>query len=65
MEEHPVEVHLGCSGSGCHVESAFDMVPRATEFCVSCHQEYLDHKPESEKTCEECHTLPSPRAQSN
>jgi Ni/Fe-hydrogenase subunit HybB-like protein/Fe-S-cluster-containing dehydrogenase component len=58
---HDRRSHLGCGGVGCHegpvarVEVAVQ--PRA--FCLSCHVDQVEHKPES--TCGECHKLPRPR----
>jgi nitrate/TMAO reductase-like tetraheme cytochrome c subunit len=62
IEEHPIEeVHVGCSGGGCHAESPFDAVPSTREFCLSCHQDLVDHKIEDDRDCAVCHTLPEPR----
>lgn len=61
-EDHPAEVHVGCSGAGCHEPSPFDQVPATQEFCLACHQDYTDHKLDAEKTCSECHALPEPVA---
>ncbi len=62
VEAHPAEVHVGCSGAGCHEESPMDLVPRTRPFCLACHQEYTDHKLDSDEGCEDCHTLPPPTA---
>lgn len=61
-EAHPAEVHVGCSGTGCHEESSFDQVPRTRAFCLACHQEFTDHKADAKEGCADCHTLPPPRA---
>lgn len=58
---HPAEVHVGCSGAGCHEPTPFDAVPRTREFCLSCHQDLVEHKQDSDQECAECHTLPEPR----
>jgi hypothetical protein len=60
-EAHPAEVHVGCSGAGCHTPTPFDAVPRTREFCLACHQDLVEHRRESEQECAECHTLPEPR----
>jgi len=59
---HTVEVHVGCTGSGCHtdVPGVLNSVPRTRSFCLSCHQELEDHRPGEE--CEQCHELPDPIA---
>ena len=45
MESHPVEeVHLTCSGSGCHEVSSLDDIPQEREFCLACHQDLVEHK---------------------
>lgn len=60
---HPVEqVHLGCSGAGCHTGTPFSDAeaatpPRTRDFCLTCHQELQDHR--VERNCVECHTLPT------
>lgn len=54
---HAVETaHLGCSGSGCHVEVPFEGLPRTRDVCLTCHQDLVDHRPEGD--CAECHALP-------
>ena len=60
-DAHPLEVHRGCGGSGCHTEvaAALQGVPRTRPFCLTCHQDLVDHRPE--RACEECHSLPAPR----
>lgn len=60
-DAHPVEVHLTCSGSGCHDPS--ELPARATSrrrnVCQACHQEQVDHRPDQE--CVHCHVLPEAR----
>lgn len=60
VEDHPAEVHVGCSGAGCHEPTPFDLIPSTQEFCLACHQEYTDHKLDSDQGCAECHALPEP-----
>ena len=59
---HDLQVHLGCAGSGCHeaVPTSVAQVPRTRDFCLVCHQDLTDHRPG--RNCENCHTLPQPRA---
>lgn len=61
--EHPVEqVHVGCSGAGCHEDVPFATaqpaatLPRTRSFCLTCHQDLVDHRVED--TCVACHALP-------
>jgi nitrate/TMAO reductase-like tetraheme cytochrome c subunit len=62
ISAHPVaEVHVTCSGSGCHTESSLDDIPRVREFCLACHQDMVDHKQEDGRPCAGCHTLPPPK----
>jgi hypothetical protein len=58
---HDRQVHLGCGGSGCHVDAPDDikMVPKTRELCLVCHDEMLYHKPG--EACASCHRLPPPR----
>jgi nitrate/TMAO reductase-like tetraheme cytochrome c subunit len=58
-EAHPLEVHAGCTGTGCHEEvaSALNQVPGNRDFCQACHQDRRDHNPEG--NCVDCHRLPS------
>jgi nitrate/TMAO reductase-like tetraheme cytochrome c subunit len=57
-EEHPLEVHVTCSGSGCHASIPFERVPRSRSACLGCHQDLTDHEPQ--KDCVACHVLPEP-----
>jgi hypothetical protein len=56
---HTVAAHLGCTAAGCHDPSPVAGVPRTRPFCLSCHQELVDH--ERGLNCADCHTLPPPR----
>ncbi len=56
---HLVEVHVGCSGAGCHTDPVVEGVPRTRPFCLTCHQDLRDHRPE--ENCITCHPLPDPR----
>lgn len=56
--DHPLEVHVTCSGSGCHASIPFESVPRTRAACLGCHQDLADHRPE--RDCVACHVLPDP-----
>jgi hypothetical protein len=56
---HEVQVHVGCTGSGCHAPLPFQEMPRARAACVVCHLEQEEHRPERE--CVACHLLPPAR----
>jgi hypothetical protein len=60
-DAHTRDAHLGCAGSGCHLAAPPSVrdVPRTRQFCLSCHQDLVDHRPEG--NCAECHVLPRPR----
>jgi hypothetical protein len=55
---HPLEVHRGCGGAGCHTELPFEGVPRTRNLCVACHQQMEEHRPG--RACTSCHLLPRP-----
>ncbi len=59
---HTVQSHLGCTGSGCHLDPPLPVAPRNRSGCLSCHRDLADHRPEGE--CVECHALPAPRGAS-
>jgi nitrate/TMAO reductase-like tetraheme cytochrome c subunit len=59
QDKHEVEAHVGCGGAGCHEDVPFEGVPRDRNFCLVCHQNEVDHRPE-EPRCVECHALPAP-----
>ena len=52
---HDLHVHDGCSGAGCHAESAVSDLPRARATCLVCHRDRVDHQPGRE--CAPCHRL--------
>ncbi|HSJ13960.1 MAG TPA: hypothetical protein VK939_06070, partial [Longimicrobiales bacterium] len=58
---HDRRAHLGCGGIGCHegAITTVDVASQPRNFCLSCHQDRAEHRPEG--TCGECHKLPSPR----
>lgn len=57
---HSVQVHVGCAAAGCHTDLPFGGgVPRQREFCLTCHQDKVDHR-RDEPDCSECHRLPPP-----
>lgn len=59
---HPrEEVHLTCTGSGCHSPAPFEEVPRSRSACLACHGQMADHEPG--RVCADCHVLPSPHPQ--
>jgi hypothetical protein len=58
-DPHTTQVHVGCTGSGCHTDVPFQGVPRARAFCVTCHQDMEEHR--APQACEACHSLPEPR----
>lgn len=64
-DAHPLEVHEGCAGSACHVDSPFDAAPATRTGCLWCHAEQMDHKPQGE--CADCHLVggPTPTAASS
>ena len=57
-DAHPIEVHIGCTGAGCHTDPPIGPEPRTRSLCLGCHQELTDHRPG--RDCVECHRLPSP-----
>jgi len=57
---HPsAEAHVTCSGSACHRNPPFRAVPQTRNVCLVCHQTMQSHRPE--RTCVDCHSMPSPR----
>jgi len=52
---HPLEVHEGCGGSGCHDPAPFQGAPWTREICVSCHRGQANHKPA--QGCVSCHPV--------
>jgi nitrate/TMAO reductase-like tetraheme cytochrome c subunit len=55
-DAHTVDVaHVTCSGAGCHTPAPFEGLPRTRPFCLSCHQDQVDHRPGGD--CAECHAL--------
>jgi hypothetical protein len=58
---HDANAHLGCTAAGCHEPAPFVGVPRTRNFCLSCHQDRVDHEPRG--NCAECHALPRPSPQ--
>lgn len=51
-----MNVHLGCSGSGCHNPPPFEGLPQTRDVCLACHQDKVDHRPG--QNCVNCHVLP-------
>ena len=56
---HNRNVHVGCAGSGCHSQLPVASVPRTRPFCLTCHQDMVNHQPSG--NCADCHRLPAPR----
>jgi hypothetical protein len=54
-QAHDVEVHLTCSGSGCHRAPEVEAIATTRSVCVSCHLEQQEHEPEGD--CIECHRV--------
>ncbi|MDX1646201.1 MAG: hypothetical protein R3304_03560 [Longimicrobiales bacterium] len=52
-DDHPLDVHSTCSGSGCHADPPFDGPPRTRTGCLWCHQDMTDHEPDGR--CVDCH----------
>lgn len=55
--EHPVAVHEGCGGAGCH-EEAPDLTTWSREACLVCHTDQRDHRVD-EGSCAACHAVPA------
>ncbi len=58
-DAHTRDAHLGCAGCHTAAPASIRDVPRTREFCLSCHQDLVDHRPEG--NCADCHVLPRPR----
>jgi len=54
-DAHDVEVHLTCSGSGCHRAPEVEAIATARPVCLSCHAEQEDH--ETGGDCIGCHRV--------
>lgn len=52
---HGVEVHLTCSGSGCHRAPEVEAIATQRPVCLACHAEQEDHEPGGD--CIECHRV--------
>jgi len=50
---HDLRVHEGCSGAGCHAETAVADLPESRATCLVCHRDRTDHQPG--KDCRSCH----------
>jgi hypothetical protein len=53
---HPLTVHAGCTGSGCHEDPPVAELPRSRSACLVCHQSQVEHR--AGGVCEDCHVLP-------
>jgi nitrate/TMAO reductase-like tetraheme cytochrome c subunit len=59
LSAHPFEqVHVGCSGTGCHTDAPVSQAIRTRNLCLTCHQNQVDHQ--VGQNCVECHQLPEP-----
>lgn len=56
---HDRQVHLTCSGAGCHEPAPVTAAERTRETCLACHRELADHRPG--EVCQKCHLLPPAR----
>jgi hypothetical protein len=56
---HGLEVHLTCSGSGCHSAATAQRPVLSRTFCLTCHAEQQDHYPGG--NCSDCHMTPGIR----
>ncbi len=56
---HTRNVHVGCAGSSCHKQlpAVLASVPHTRQFCLSCHQQLVAHRPSG--NCADCHRLPA------
>lgn len=57
---HPPEVHVTCTGSGCHASAPEVTHSRERGACLVCHRDQEDHRPGLR--CAECHVLPAAEA---
>lgn len=54
-EAHDVEVHLTCSGSGCHRAPEVEAFATSRNVCLACHVEQAAHEPGGD--CIQCHRV--------
>ena len=60
------EVHLGCSGTGCHTDGAVLALGPGRNVCLSCHTGQANHKPGRDcGTCHRVHWTPAAAAGSS
>jgi hypothetical protein len=55
---HDLDVHLTCSGAGCHREPSVEAIAQSRPVCLACHQDQETHEPDGE--CADCHTVRPP-----
>lgn len=55
---HREQAHLGCSGSGCHVDTDVSAFPPSRTVCLVCHADKVDHEPQKQD-CAQCHAITS------
>ena len=49
------QVHLGCTGGGCHTDRAVSALASTRNVCLSCHVDQVNHKPG--RDCGACHRV--------
>lgn len=54
-DAHDVEVHLTCSGSGCHRVPDVEAIATSRNVCLVCHRAQTDHEPGGD--CIQCHRV--------
>jgi hypothetical protein len=54
---HPLEVHVTCTGAGCHTLGPERQPVLSRTFCLMCHTEQVDHEPGG--LCHTCHFIRS------
>lgn len=52
---HDVQVHLSCSGSGCHRAPDVEAIATSRNVCLVCHRQQMDHEPGGD--CFQCHRV--------
>lgn len=52
---HDVQVHLTCSGSGCHRAPDVEAMATSRNVCLVCHRQQENHEPGGD--CVECHRV--------
>jgi nitrate/TMAO reductase-like tetraheme cytochrome c subunit len=55
VKEHNREVHLTCTGSGCHQTTVDGSLQTQRNVCLTCHTDQVDHEPAGD--CANCHMI--------